>query len=97
MVKYIALSDWTDQGVRNFNETVERYDAAVQALERLGGHFRDTYWTLGQHDIVSIIDAPDDETATAFLLKLASGGNIRTSTMRAFSREEVQGIIERAG
>ncbi len=97
MPRYIALIDWTEQGVQNFRETVDRYEDAQARFEQLGVQFTDVYWTLGQHDIVAVAEAPDDETIAAALLALGSQGNVRTRTMRAFSREEMRGVIERAG
>ena len=51
------------------------------------------YWTLGHHDIVVILEAPDDETATAFALTTGAAGNVRTQTLRAFSKQEMDGIL----
>ena len=96
MPTYVALLDWTDQGVRGFKDSVDRYEAAADQLEALGVTFRDVYWTLGAHDLVSVIDAPDDETLAAGLLAVAGQGNIRTTTLRAFSRDEMRSVIEKA-
>jgi uncharacterized protein with GYD domain len=96
MPRYIALIDWTEQGVTNFKDTVDRYEAAGSALESLGVKFVDVYWTLGSHDIVAIIDAPDDETLAGGLLAVASQGNLRTTTLRAFSRDEMRNVISKA-
>jgi uncharacterized protein with GYD domain len=93
MPAYIALIDWTDQGVRDFKDTVDRYDAAQSAFESLGVRFTDVWWTLGTHDIVATVEAPDDETLAAALLSVAAQGNIRTTTLRAFNREEMQTVI----
>jgi uncharacterized protein with GYD domain len=93
MPKYVALIDWTEQGVRNFKETVDRYEAAEKAFESLGVSFTDVYWTLGAHDIVATVEAPDDESLAAALLAVAQQGNIRTTTLRAFSRDEMRAII----
>jgi uncharacterized protein with GYD domain len=93
MPRYVVLIDWTEQGVRGFKDTVDRYESANTQLEGLGVRFTDTYWTLGNHDIVSIIDAPDDESLAAGLLAVAGGGNIRTTTLRAFTAEEMRGVI----
>ncbi|HUL84015.1 MAG TPA: GYD domain-containing protein [Actinomycetota bacterium] len=92
MSKYITLFSWTEQGVQNFKDTVARADAAKKLASEMGGSF-EIYWTLGEYDIVSISEFPDDETATAFLLGVASQGNIRSKTMRAFDSGEMQGII----
>jgi len=68
MPRYVVLIDWTEQGVRDFRASVDRYEAASGQLEALGIRFTDIYWTLGAHDIVSVVDAPDDETLAAGLL-----------------------------
>jgi uncharacterized protein with GYD domain len=62
----------------------------------MGVSFKSIYWTLGNHDIVSIVEAPDGETLAAALLKLASQGNLRTTTLRALSAEEMRGVIAKA-
>ena len=97
MPTYVALIDWTDQGVRNFKDTVDRYGAAESAFESLGVRFTATWWTLGTHDIVATVDAPDDETLAAALLSVAGQGNIRTTTLRAFNREEMRTVIGKVG
>jgi uncharacterized protein with GYD domain len=93
MPAYVALIDWTDQGVRNFKDSVDRYDAAQSAFEGLGVRFTNVWWTLGAHDIVATVEAPDDETLAAALLAVAGQGNIRTTTLRAFTGEEMRTII----
>jgi uncharacterized protein with GYD domain len=97
MPTYVALIDWTEQGVRGFKESVDRYEAASSQLEALGVNFKEIYWTLGVHDIVTIIEAPDDETLAAGLLAVAGQGNIRTTTLRAFNADEMRSVIGKAG
>jgi uncharacterized protein with GYD domain len=97
MATYIVLSDWTQQGVANFRDTVDRYEAGLSQLEGMGVSVRDIYWTLGNHDMVSIVDAPDGETLAAALLKLTSLGNFRTTTLRALSADEMRAVIAKTG
>ena len=96
MPRYVTLINWTEQGIAGFKDTVDRYEAAQQQFEQLGVEFVDVYWTLGDHDLVSVVEAPDDESLTAALLSLGAGGNVRTKTMRAFSRDEMRGVIDKA-
>jgi uncharacterized protein with GYD domain len=56
-----------------------------------------TYWTVGPYDVVYILEAPDEESASAFLLDVGSRGVVRTTTLRAYDREEMSRIIERLG
>jgi uncharacterized protein with GYD domain len=97
MPTYIALIDWTAEGVRAFRDSVDRYEAAQQQMQSMGVNFTNIYWTLGNHDIVGILEAPDDESAAAGLLAVAGEGNIRSQTLRAFSAEEMRGVIGKAG
>jgi uncharacterized protein with GYD domain len=97
MAIFIVLSDWTGQGVAKFEDSVERFESGIAELERVGVKVRDFYWTLGDHDMVSIAEAPDAETLAGALLKLESLGNVRTTTWRAFSADEMRAVIAKAG
>ena len=97
MPTYISLVNWTDQGVKNVRETVERLDRGADVAERYGVTLRQTYWTVGSYDMISIAEAPDDEAVTAYLLEVCSEGNIRTTTLRAYDREEMGRITARLG
>ena len=96
MPTYVSLLNWTEQGVKNFKDSVDRYESAREALGKIGLQFRDTYWTLGPYDIVTIGEAADDEAASAAVLALAGQGNVRSVSMRAFNSEEMRRVIERA-
>jgi uncharacterized protein with GYD domain len=97
MPTYVSLLNFTDQGIRNVRDTVERGQRAEELAQKHNVRIEQIYWTVGPHDIVIIAEAFDDESATAFLLELGSAGNVRTTTLRAYSREEMSGIIERIG
>jgi uncharacterized protein with GYD domain len=93
MAAFVTLFDWTEQGVQNAKETVNRARAFREALEAAGGRLIGIWWTLGQHDGVFIFEAADDAAATRALVALGMVGNIRTQTMRAFSEDEMEGIV----
>ena len=97
MPTYVVLMNWTDQGVRTANESVQRRDRADALAEKHGASIEQVYWTVGPYDLVCVIEAPDDESATAMLLELGSAGNLRTTTLRAYGHDEMQGIIQRLG
>ena len=58
-----------------------------------GATVKEVYWTIGQYDVATIVDAPDDASMTAFLLSVAALGNVRTQSLRAFSADEMGRII----
>jgi uncharacterized protein with GYD domain len=97
MPRYVALMSWTDQGVRNAKDTVRRYEEARAALDAMGVKIETIFWTQGRYDIVSVAEAPDDETLATALLRLAGQGNLRSETMRAFTVEEMGRIAEKLG
>ena len=93
MPKYIGLFNWTDAGAQSAKETVARYSDAKALVEHMGGSIESIHWTIGPYDIVTVVDAPNDETVSAVMLALASGGNLRGTTMRAFTEDEMAGVI----
>ena len=97
MPTYVSLLNFTDQGISTIRDTLDRSQRAAEAAEKYGARFEQPYWTVGPYDIVTILEAPDDESATAFLLDVGSWGAVRTTTLRAFDRQEMSGIIERLG
>ena len=97
MPTYVSLLSFTDQGIRTVRDTLDRAERAAEIAQKHGARLEQLYWTVGPYDLVGIVEAPDDESATAFLLEAGSGGAIRTTTLRAFDREEMSRIIERLG
>jgi uncharacterized protein with GYD domain len=93
MPTYIVLGHFTEQGVKNVKESPKRAEAFMQNAAKAGVNVKALYWTIGQYDVVVVVDAPDDETVTAGLLNLAALGNIRTQTLRAFDVKEMAQVI----
>jgi uncharacterized protein with GYD domain len=95
MPRYVVLMNWTDQGVRNVEQTLQRTDSGGELAEKHGLKLEQAYWTVGPYDMVTIFEAPDDEALSAHLLEIGSLGNVRTTTLRAYDEEEMSGIIQR--
>jgi uncharacterized protein with GYD domain len=97
MTTYVSLINWTEQGIKNFRDTTQRAEEFSRLVQDSGGRVRELLWTVGEYDIVCIAEFPDDETGVAALLRVGSGGHIRSNTLRAFSADEMAGIIARTG
>jgi len=95
MATYIALVNFTDQGVRQIRQTTERAKTLINAAAHLGITIKDIYWTMGAFDAVFTAEAADDDTIMAFAASMGSLGNIRTQTMRAFTAAEMSKILEK--
>jgi len=93
MPTYINLVSWTDQGIRNIKEAPQRIDAFKKAVEAAGGKLVGFYLTMGKYDIVTIVDAPNDEAIANIALTTGSKGSIRTETMKAFTEDQFRNIV----
>ena len=93
MATFIALGNFTDQGIRSVKDTTKRSDAVREMANRYGVTMKQIYWTLGRYDVVTVVEAPNDEAVTAFALAIGAAGNVRTESLRAFSKEEMAGIL----
>lgn len=92
MATFISLLNFTDQGIRNVKDSPDRYEAFRAMAEKLGVKVKGIYYTVGQYDIVVIVEG-SDEAVTSALLKVGSLGNVRSQTLRGFSVDEMKKII----
>ena len=93
MATYIVLVDFTEQGIRNIRESPARAETLAKLSQRLGAKVQNIFWTSGSHDGVLIVDAPDAATVAKLTLSIGRQGNVRTETLRAFGRSEIESII----
>ena len=97
MATYIVLSSFTDQGIRGVKDTTKRADSVREMAKKFGVTAKEFYWTMGAYDVVVVFDAPDDASMTALGMAIGSLGNVRTQTMRAFSKDEINSILSKVG
>jgi uncharacterized protein with GYD domain len=95
MASYILLGNLTDQGVRTVKDSTKRAEAFKELARSKCATVKEIFWTLGQYDIVAVVDAPDDTVITTLGLRLANAGNARTQTLRAFSQAEMSAILSK--
>jgi uncharacterized protein with GYD domain len=93
MPTYISLMNFTEQGIKNIKDAPKRLEEAVKALEAMGGKLIAFYLVMGEYDYVGIAEAPSDEVAATFILGLGVGGSVRTTTMPAFTKEQLAEMI----
>lgn len=95
MGTYVVLGQFTDQGIRTIKNSPQRASQVAEMAKGLGCEMKDVYWTLGQYDVVAIVEAQDESNLTAFGLALGSAGNVRTQTLRAFTKSELGAILSK--
>ena len=93
MAMYILLMSFTDQGIRKIKDTPKRADAFKDMAKKCGATVKDVFWTLGEYDVVAIVEAPDDISMTALGLSSGALGNVRTQTLRAFTQADIKTIL----
>jgi uncharacterized protein with GYD domain len=93
MPTYIMLLNFTDQGIRKIKDSPKRVDNFKNMAKKAGATVKEVFWTLGQYDNVTIVEAPDDVTMTALCLATGKLGNVRTQTLRAFSAEDMKNVL----
>lgn len=94
MPTYVSLLNYTHQGIQNIKDSPKRLDAAKKLLKGMGGELKEFYLTMGAYDIVVVAEAPSDEVMAKFALAVGSAGNVRTTTLKAFTEAEYRKIIQ---
>jgi uncharacterized protein with GYD domain len=97
MASFVTTIKFTEQGVKDIQDTTRRAAALKAAAKKRGVKVTGIYWTLGAFDGLLTFEAPDDETATALMLHLGSLGNVQTQTARAFTAAEMDKILAMNG
>jgi len=96
MPRYVVLYKFTDEGLKKIKETVRRAQDVRRMNEQRGFKVIGTYWTQGHYDLVSILEAPDEESMNAGLFNIAEAGNVHSETLRAFDDAEMQRALDKA-
>jgi len=94
MPTYIGFFKFTDQGIKDIKNAPQRVEEAIRAYEAMGGKVIGFYTVMGEYDYVAIGEAPSDEVQLTFALALGAQGNIRTTTLKAFTKEEFAEIVK---
>ncbi len=95
MPTYITLYKLTDQGIKNIKDAPGRIEDGVKGFESMGGKLIGFYSVMGEYDYVAIGECPSDEIAMTFALAVGSLGNARSTTLKAFSKEEFGEIVKK--
>ena len=92
-MNWIVMMKLTDHGAKSIVDATKVINEANKTLHEKGGKLKDFYLTMGDVDYIAICEASKDDTILAFAAKLASTGLVRTTTLKAFTAEQVQQIV----
>jgi uncharacterized protein with GYD domain len=93
MSTYFILANWTEQGIKDIKDSPKRLRAAKRLAKNCGVKFRSFHMTMGQYDMIAIVEAADDAAVARFALALGSAGNVRTTTLKGFTEQEYREIV----
>ncbi|MCJ7763386.1 GYD domain-containing protein [Candidatus Bathyarchaeota archaeon] len=93
MPSFVVLGNWTEQGMQNVQDAPKRIRETHGIVEKAGGKMQ-LFYTLGKFDFVMIVEVPNDDVVMAILLCLGSMGNVRTTTMKAWTEAEGAKILK---
>jgi uncharacterized protein with GYD domain len=95
MTTQIVMMKLTEHGAKTIKDAPARIDEAVKSFEKMGGKMIGFYLTTGEYDYISIGEVPNDEVLLTFLVGLGALGTVRTTTVRAFSRQELAAAVKK--
>lgn len=93
MPTYVNLFTYTQRGLEQIKEAPRRLELAKRAFAGMGAQLKEFYLVMGRFDVVTISEAPDDETMTRIALTFGALGYVRSETLRAFTEREYEKII----
>jgi uncharacterized protein with GYD domain len=92
---YVILMNLTEQGVKTIKDSPKRIDAMAKVMEKAGGKLAAIYSTLGEYDYVAIAEVPSEAVGMQLLFTLGMMGNVRTKTLRGFTKQEFTKIVKK--
>ncbi|WP_411965095.1 GYD domain-containing protein [Haloferax sp. YSMS24] len=94
MPTYITLWNYTQRGIEHIDDSPSRLDSATDLIESLGGELHAFYLTMGQYDLVTVIEMPDDDAAAKAMLRIGQSGAVKGATLKAWPEDDYRELIE---
>ena len=88
MQTYVTLWKYTKDGLMDIKKTAKRFEFVKKVIKSAGGKLLSIYGLVGEYDVVTVMEMPDEKAVAATLLKICSTGRITSQTMIALSVDE---------
>ena len=98
MPKYLIEASYTLEGVKGVQSAggTSRRDAVASLAESVGGRLESFYFAFGDHDVYTVVDLPDNESAAAVALAVNAAGGAALRTVVLLTPEEVDAAAKRS-
>jgi len=93
MPTYVTLYNFRTRGIENVEELPDHLDGAVELVDSLGGEIHETYLTMGEYDLVTVSEFPDDEAAALAMLRIGQSGVVSSETLKAWPEESFAELV----
>jgi uncharacterized protein with GYD domain len=94
MNTYVALINYTGQGISNISAAPERAHTIRGFAKKNGITILEFFWTTGPHDGLLIFTA-EGAAASALMLHIGSQGNVTTQLSRAYDLQEFRTVLKK--
>ena len=94
MSTYVTLWKYTKEGLTDMKNTPNRYETVKKIISDAGGKLLSIYGLIGEYDVITVIEMPDEKAAAATVLKICSKGRITSQTMTAISIDDFLSIAK---
>jgi uncharacterized protein with GYD domain len=99
MPLYMIQAAYTAEAIATMAQHPQDRSVPVREMvEKLGGRMIGFYFCYGEYDVVTLIELPDDNSATAVALAAMSPGHLKAyKTTKLFTVEETIEAMRKAG
>ena len=95
MAIFLIMGKFTPQGIKNLKHTTSRAERFREIAAKFGVTVREIFWLIGEYDVINIVEADDEKSVSAMLFELGTWGNVTTTTLRAYTKEEMDEIFNK--
>ncbi|MDQ3931903.1 MAG: GYD domain-containing protein [Actinomycetota bacterium] len=98
MAKYLWEATYTADGIKGLRQEggTRRQRAVEEVIETLGGTVEAFYFAFGDNDTYTIVDLPDNVSASAASLAIIAAGAVRVRTTVLLTPAEIDEAVERS-
>jgi uncharacterized protein with GYD domain len=98
MAKFLIHASYTAEGLKGLqkDKASGRRDALAKAMESVGGKLESIYYSLGDDDVIAVVEAPDIAGVASVVVAASASGLVRTRTTALMTIEEVDRALTRS-
>lgn len=96
MARYLLEASYTAEGLKGLqkDKASGRQAAVAKTFASVGGKVESMYYVLGEHDVLLIVDVPDNVAIASVALKVCATGLVRTKTTPLLTIEEADRALK---